>query len=201
MSSRVFDVVSEREATIGGGGTKTTSAAPFGVGATFTASEAAGSVAFTGTGLTAYYNSQAEGTVTGSRIDLPPNTVSGVSGSAIFDSQYWVIHRYGTGSFNANVTFTISEALTAQDEAQPFRIKLYSRAQGSDGAWSLETYASNVNATTEQVTFYGVTAFNKQYIIARLDDGKTSGRPQSSPTGSTPTTGRRSGCRPRPMTC
>ena len=171
VATRVFDVVSGGEATIAGGGSKTSSVIPFGVGTEFTAPEAAGTVTFTGTGLVANYSSQAGATVIVSRIDVEPNTTSGLPGSGvIFDNQYWVVHRHGTGSFSASVTFTVSEDLTAADQSTPGQIQLYGRDKGTDGSWSFVAAASSVNAASEQASFDGITAFNKQFMLFRSTD-------------------------------
>ena len=170
-SNRVFNLVSGQEASIGGGNSTTASSAPAGVGVEFTTTEANGAVTWTGTGLSANYSSQTGKTVIVSRIDVEPNTTSGPAGNfTIFDNQYWVVHQHASGAFNANVTFTVSEDLTASDQSIPAQIWLLSRDKWSDGSWSFVATASSVNAATEQATFNGITTFNKQFMLARNND-------------------------------
>ena len=83
-----------------------------------------------------------------------------------FDAQYWVVNRFGTGMFNTDLTFTISEDLTASDEANPSQIKLYTRSSTADDDWIYLTNASSVNAANDEVTFAGITEFS-QFIIGR----------------------------------
>ncbi len=167
-ANQLFDVVSSVKGTLVGGVAHTTSTAPAGVGIEFTTTEANGVVSFTGTGLTANYSSQNGATVIVSRIDVEPNSVSGIPGDlTALDEQYWAVHRSGTGSFAANVTFTVAEDLTASDAATPSQVQLFYRDQGADGAWSYLASADNVNAATNQATFNGLTAFKRQFLIAR----------------------------------
>lgn len=166
--NEVFDVVSGDEGMIIGGVANTSSTAPTGVGVEFTTTEANGLVTFTGTGLAANYSSQNGATVIVSRIDVAPNSLSGLSGDLTpLDEQYWVTHRSGTSSFTANVTFTVAEDLTASDEATPAQVQLFYRDQGADGDWAFLAAASSVDAATDQATFNGLTAFKRQFIIAR----------------------------------
>lgn len=170
-TNRVFDAVTGQEATLSGGGTTTTATEPVGVGAEAYAAEASGAVTFTGTGVTANYSSQTGKTVVVSRIDVEPNTTSGITGNVtVFDNQYWAIHQASAGSFTANVTFTTSEDLTATDQSYPGQIQLYGRAAGSDGDWSFVTAATSVNAATDQATFNSISAFNKQFMLIRYLD-------------------------------
>jgi len=170
-SSDIVDGVTAQSAVIVGGGSKTASTAPFGVGAEFAASEVSGAVAFTGAGMAVNYTAVGTAaTAIVSRIDIAPNATTGISGSAIFTNQYWVAHRYGSGTFAANVTFTVSESLTAADEANPSQIQLYSRNKGSDGNWDFVSVANSVNAASKTATFNGLNTFNKQFIIARNTD-------------------------------
>lgn len=166
--NQVFDVVSGDGGAIVGGAAHTTSTAPAGVGIEFTTTEANGVVTFTGTGLTANYSSQNGATVIVSRIDVEPNSLSGIPGNlTTLDDQYWVAHRSGTGTFAANVTFTVAEDLTASDETTPGQVQLFYRDQGADGDWAFVAAASSVNAAADQATFNGITAFKRQFIVAR----------------------------------
>ncbi|MCP4540236.1 MAG: hypothetical protein GY832_24110, partial [Chloroflexi bacterium] len=163
-----FDLVTGKEAQINGGASKTTSAAPFGLGVEFTASEANGQVTFTGTDLVANYGAHNGATVIVSKIEVEPNVTDGFPGSnTVFDDQYWVVHRHGSGSFSAVVTFTVSEDLDAVDQSTPGQIHLYGRDKGSDGDWSFVTMASSVDAANERAVFDGITAFDRQFMLAR----------------------------------
>jgi hypothetical protein len=112
-----------------------------------------------------FFNSENGAEVTVTRIDTVPNI--GPSGpDDIFDSQYWVVNRFGSGVFNADLTFTVNEGLTSEDEITPSKIKLYSRGSTADTSWAFLTSASSVNAAGNTATFTGITSFS-QFIVVR----------------------------------
>ena len=83
-----------------------------------------------------------------------------------FNSQYWVIRKYGAGSLTTDISLTISEDLTLTDENNPNLIKLYTRESNSDGSWSYNVSATSLNAGTNTAIFTGITDFS-QLIIAK----------------------------------
>ena len=166
-----WDVVTQEKLQFMGDVQKVNSTVPFGVGTEFTATEAAGTVTFTGTGLEANYSSQNGATVIVSKIEIEANATTGIPGTiAILDEQYWVVHRHGTGSFSADVTFTVSEDLTAPEAATPANISLYQRVKGEDGTWTLLATANSVDDTNEKATFNGITVFDRQFMLTREGD-------------------------------
>ncbi len=137
---------------------------PFGQGNTYTREEISGNVSFPGTGLLIYYDSYDGASVTVTKLNQAPNL--NPSGSIIvYDSQYWIVNRYGSGSFNANLIFSVNENVTVADESHPEYFKLYTRSSSSDAAWTLATQAYAVDADANTVTFNSITSFC-QYIIA-----------------------------------
>ena len=138
---------------------------PFGVGMSDSQTEANGNVSFTNTSLDINYNSQNAASITASRIDTIPN-INPVDEDYEFIDKYWVIHRYGDGNFNADLTFTLQENLTVNDENNPSQIKLYIRGSTADTAWAEIAVASTVDAANNTVTFNGITGFS-QFIIGR----------------------------------
>lgn len=137
---------------------------PFGGGVADSQTETTGAVDFTSTGLSVFYHSQNGAAITVSRIDTTANI--NPDELDVFDSQYWAVNRYGTGSFMADLTFTVNEVLTTEDENDPSRIRLFSRTSISDAAWSLVKGANSVNALTGQITFDSIVSFG-QFIIGR----------------------------------
>ncbi|MBN1339275.1 MAG: VCBS repeat-containing protein, partial [Bacteroidales bacterium] len=138
---------------------------PFGGGLANSQTETAGSIDFTGTGLAMFFNTQNGAAITVSRIDTVPN-LNPVLPETVFDLQYWVINRYGTGNYNADITFTADENLTTGDQNNPADISLYWRGNTADTDWVYLASAGSVNASTDQATFAGVTVAG-QFIIAR----------------------------------
>ncbi len=138
---------------------------PFGQGYSDTETEANGTVTFTNTGLSMNFNSQNGAEITVTRIDTLPN-VKPDDPDKVYDDQYWVINRFGSGNFNADLTFTLSEDLTESDENNPLNIELYTRSSTADTNWAYLTYATSVNATNNEATFSGITSFG-QFIIVK----------------------------------
>jgi len=143
------------------------SSIPFGPGYTDTQTEASGTVVFSNTGLTMNFSSQNGAAITVTRIDTIPNINPDISGT-VFDAQYWAVNRYGNGSFDADLTFTISEDLTAEYESYNAKIKLYTRDSNADTYWEYLGDASSVSAANNTATFTGITSFS-QFIIVRDD--------------------------------
>ncbi|MCD4697324.1 MAG: fibrobacter succinogenes major paralogous domain-containing protein, partial [Bacteroidales bacterium] len=146
-----------------------TSTIPFGTGFADSQIESMGTIDFAGTGLSMDFTSQSGDSITVTRIDLAPNLFPTTLDS-IFDVQYWVVNRYGEGSFDAGLTFTLSEGLTLYDENHPSNIRLYSRQSTSDTEWVLVSSAVSVNAAESKVTFEGITGFS-QFILGKLRFG------------------------------
>jgi hypothetical protein len=147
-----------------------TSTIPFGAGQSNTKTETAGTVDFTNTGLSMYYNSQNGAEVTVTRIDTTPN-IGPSEPETVFNAQYWVVNRFGTGSFDADLTFILNEDLTTEDESNPSRISLYTRGSNADTSWSWLTSAISVNAATDEATFEETTEFS-QFIIGKVAEPK-----------------------------
>lgn len=167
--TRIYDFVTGQEVSFSV--SVPTSNCPVGLGSEFTATETAGNVSFTGTDFSANYSNQNGATVIVSKIEIEPNSTNGFPvNTTVFDNQYWVAHRHGSGSFLADVTFTVSEDLTAADQNIPSYIQLYSRDKGSYGDWSFVTTASSVSDADEKATFNGIDTFDKQFILSRNTD-------------------------------
>jgi len=108
---------------------------PLGDGASNTQTETSDTVNFTGTGLSMYFNSQNGVEITVTRIDTTPNIIP-ANADTVFDAQYWVVNRFGSGTFDANLTFTLAEDLTSSDENNPTNIQLYTRVSNSTDVWA-----------------------------------------------------------------
>ncbi|MBN1340908.1 MAG: choice-of-anchor D domain-containing protein, partial [Bacteroidales bacterium] len=138
---------------------------PFGGGVADSQTETSGLIDFSGTGLTMYFNAHTGAPITVSRIDTVPN-INPDGPYVTLDSQYWVINRYGTGSYDADITFAVAEDLTSADQNSPADISLFLRENTTDTNWAFLASSGSVNAATDQATFAGVTVAG-QFIIAR----------------------------------
>lgn len=169
--AEVEEISQDLGATLLNGATKTTSTVPFGVGATEKATESVGAINFPNADLSLNFAIAGTADLLAAKIDLIPNDTVGVSASAkVFTDEYWVLHRYGSGNFDASITFSTSADITASDEATPSHISVYARDAGSDGAWVPIGVASSANAANDEVTISGLTGFSKQYLLARDTD-------------------------------
>lgn len=127
---------------------------------------AVGSVDFTGTGLSANFTAKSgSDDLTVTKINNAPNALP-VGKDAVFDDQYWVINKYGSGTFNAQLVFTVNEDLTNEDAENPGSVKLFKRDSGSVGDWYFEANASSVNALNNSAVFNNISSCS-QYVILR----------------------------------
>ncbi len=86
------------------------------------------------------------------RIDYPP---SGTPGPNTFNGHYWVINRFGSGTFTGDLSLAGAGDLTTADQASPGQIRLFARGSTADGPWTSRAQAGTVNATTDTATFPG----------------------------------------------
>ena len=151
------------------GGERPESTIPVGGGFANTQTETTGTVDFGNADASIAFTSQNSAEIVVSKINLAPNTLpTGLT--RVFNSQYWTIHRFGTGSFAGNITFKVDEDLTSTDTTAPDDIVLYGRNFNSDGSWALIDVATAVNATTNQAIFNNISNFD-QFIIGSTSDG------------------------------
>jgi hypothetical protein len=139
---------------------------PFAAGAVNTQIvNANGTKTLTGTGLVMNFTAKSgTDTIVASRIDTLAN-VSPTGVTTAFNSQYWVINRFGTGTFTTNATFTVNEDITSGQAAHPSLIQLYKRSGNGDGTWSLVATAASADAVNNTATFNGITSFDGQYMV------------------------------------
>jgi len=140
------------------------SSIPFGDGEADSQTEIIGTVSFSNTELSMDFQSIGSAEITVTKIDTTAN-VNPIEPDEVVEQPYWIVNRYGTGSLDVDLTFTIDD-LTLADEINPFQIALFTRASNSDGAWVYLTSASSVNSATDEAYFEEITSFS-QFIITR----------------------------------
>ncbi len=127
-----------------------------------------GTVAFTNTGISMDVQEEtATNTIVAARIDTIPFT-NPENCDSVFSSQYWAISKYGLGQFMADVSFTLNEDLTSEDEAMPGLISLYKQEIGGS-EWLRYKVASVVDEATNTVTFNDVGELG-QFMLGRYVD-------------------------------
>ncbi|MCD4817689.1 MAG: LamG domain-containing protein [Candidatus Cloacimonetes bacterium] len=142
-----------------------TSTIPFGSGYSDTQTETTGTVVFTDTGVSMDFNSNNGASITVTKLNADPN-MNPTELDETFDSQYWSINRFETGTFQTNITFAVNEDITMEDQNNPYQISLYKRSFGADGNWTSVALASSVNAAENSATCDNIDSFS-QFIIGR----------------------------------
>ncbi len=143
------------------------SSIPFGAGAVNSQFvNTTGNVVFINTGLSTDFTAKTgTDTIVAARIDTIPN-ITPVTVDTVYDSQYWVVNSFGNGTFTANLSFTVAEDLTNDDQNNPSNVRLYGRASASHGDWTLITPANAVDAASNTATFNNISSFG-QFILGR----------------------------------
>jgi len=144
-----------------------TSTIPKGGGHSNTQSiSSSGNVTFTATDFSMYVNSKTgTDSYTATKIEYAPNaSPSGVTRT--YNNQYWVVHKYGSGSCDANLSFIISESVTQDEKNNLGSITLFKREYNSTGNWEVVTSAASYNISDNSFTFNNVSS-DGQFIIAR----------------------------------
>ncbi|MEK9137105.1 MAG: LamG domain-containing protein, partial [Bacteroidota bacterium] len=155
--------------TLTNGPAWTVSTAPLGSGISNTQTvSSTASVAFTGADLEMNFTAKSgtdDFVVTA--ITSSPGGTQPV-GAAPVAPRYWVARKYGSGTFTADLTFTIGPGtISAGDQATPGNLKLFSRGSNDDGSWTL--LASGSSATSSAATFSGISTFS-QFAIGTTGD-------------------------------
>ncbi|RKY97424.1 MAG: hypothetical protein DRQ13_04695 [Ignavibacteriae bacterium] len=120
---------------------------------------------FTGTNLSMdFIAKNGTDTIVVSHLNLGPNTTP--SNYATFNSQYWVVNKFGGSAFTGNLTFTPNEVITPEDEFSPSALRLFSRISNSIGSWSNLMGGASANASSNTVTFNNISSFS-QFLIGR----------------------------------
>ena len=129
-----------------------------------------GNVTFSGTGVEMDITSKTgTDTIVVSRVDTMPNLFP-VGVETNFNRQYWIINKFGDGSFVGDISFTVSETLNASDETYPHLLKLYKRAVNSDTAWIYVEHATTVSSVNKTITFEGISDTGQYFIVRNPSD-------------------------------
>jgi len=105
-------------------------------------------------------------TIVVSKLNSQSNIYPAIALADSFFSQYWIVNKFGAGTFAADLTFSPDETINPKDEISPDALRLYYRESNSDGSWSDMMGASAVNAGSNTVTFDSISEFS-QYLIGR----------------------------------
>jgi alpha-tubulin suppressor-like RCC1 family protein len=125
--------------------------------------ETMGVVNFTDTNLTMDFHHQNGETVVATMVTTNANVVP-TANVDILSAQYWIISRTGNTTFNADMTFTMTDE-NAFTESTASVAKLFWRENGDTGAWEAIAYGSSIDDTTETITFNGIQTTG-QFMVA-----------------------------------
>ncbi|MFN0158762.1 MAG: LamG-like jellyroll fold domain-containing protein [Bacteroidota bacterium] len=145
------------------------STAPLGAGASWSAIVGStGQVDFSGTDLDVNFTVKSgSDQIVATRIDNKAEGTQPVGVNSVF-TKYWVVNRFGNGTFTSTMTFTLgNNVISLDDQLNPANLKLFRRDFNSDGAWTEIAVASN--ATSNEVAFDGITAPG-QYAVGTVGD-------------------------------
>ena len=146
----------------------------------------AGVVDFSGTGIQMNLTQKTgTDTLVVTRIDTTANILPEVD--TIYASEYWVVHKYGSGAMNADLQFAINGDVTGYDEGHLNRIALLKRPCTSENNWIFNVHADNANAAENKISFIGITDFT-QFSIGKGLIAKISSNPDSIVFSRTPST-------------
>jgi hypothetical protein len=132
-----------------------------------------GLIGFTGTDLSIFYNNfTGEDSVYVHKFDGTPIGTSPVvtpGGITALYPSYWIIYKYGTGSFDettSNVSFSLMNGSLLSGVVNS-DIKLFSRALGNNAGWNTARTAANYTDFNSQTVDFSLTSntFNLQLAI------------------------------------
>jgi len=127
---------------------------------------ATGNRDFAGTNITMDFTEKMwSDTIVVTRIGNAPN-LNPYGADDVFNNQYWIVDKFGTGTFMANITFTIDDNFIGEDEINPEQIRLYNRSSNSHTKWNTLGLATFVNTTLNSATIDNISSFS-QFILAR----------------------------------
>ncbi|MBS0030732.1 LamG-like jellyroll fold domain-containing protein [Chitinophaga sp. 22321] len=145
---------------------------PFGTGATYVSTEAAGNIVFgNGADVTAFYNAQDGKPASFSKIDLTSAIFSGFSPSAFrVGGEFWIGHRYAAtaGAVNMNLTLKTSAGINTGDVVNPGKILVFTRLPYTDGKWQYSGAAGAADSIANTVTINNQTSY-QQYLLMKDD--------------------------------
>lgn len=169
-SGDVLDVLSAYNGT-NTGATRVPSTCPIGIGTANTQLEKEALVSFSNTDFQAKYEFLDGATVTATKLTNAPSGNGGILPADLpLEDQYWLLNRYEKdGNWQADLTFTTTESITAEDEVGPSSFKLYQRAFNSGGDWLALAHATAADATNNTLTFPNI-ATEGQYLISRTNE-------------------------------
>ncbi len=142
--------------------TKSAARYPFGEGVTATATEAAGTVDFAGTGVKASYIQQNGVGASMSKIVLANYDTRGLPDDFVaYTEGYRIGHRYGTGNLSFEPVFQADRAMAPADTV-PGHILLMGRSQLSTGKWNF--IGATISATINGELRFSAASAYEQFL-------------------------------------
>ncbi|MDN5199955.1 BNR-repeat neuraminidase N-terminal domain-containing protein [Fulvivirgaceae bacterium BMA10] len=77
-------------------------------------------------------------------------------------AKYWIVRKFGSGSFSANVTLALGSGTVSVDDATtPSNLRLLKRSSNSYGTWVSSEEGDAAMVASGEATFDGVTGFSQ----------------------------------------
>jgi hypothetical protein len=105
-------------------------------------------------------------TIVVTRLDRIPDTT--IVSCPTYGSQYWLINKFGSGTFTVNLIFISAERILHMDEQVPDAFRLFNRPGNSEGSWSNIMGASAASVSDLTITFEGISSFGRFFIGKEL---------------------------------
>ncbi len=145
-----------------------TSTIPIGSGFSHSDSEVDGEVDFGSADFKANYTAQNNVDIVTTKINNLPYNINGIAeGESAIAEEYWAVHRYGTGDFEASLTFKTSYDVQIADATNACYFALYRRGQQSDVDWQFVACASSIDADADLIIFDTTVEEWAQYFIVQ----------------------------------
>ncbi len=149
-----------------GSANRVPSTIPAGYGNSFVRQEVEAGINFPDTDAYLTIHSTPGGTCAFTLLHVAPNQDTDEP-DTVFGNEYWIFDRYGpTNGFEADLTLTYATVLTEEDEQDPSRIALFTRACNADSTWVYLCSATEVDAGDESATFGNISQ-EGQFLMAR----------------------------------
>ena len=167
-SNQVLDKSKIYRGTLQGDAHRTISTVPVGEGQRAMNKETNGIINYAEAGVEINYSSENNADIVISKIQNKPYLLP-LNFNQLFDKQYWVLDRYGTGSYEGTISFTLDENLLPEEANDKDQFVLLSRAAHSDGQWIVIDTATVVDTETNKVTFDNISASYSQFLIGKMN--------------------------------
>jgi len=88
-------------------------------------------------------------------------------GFEAYDTDFWIVNKYGSGTFTGDIQMSVNEDITKGDDDYPALIKLFNRTSNAGGNWSLCNTAYNADEDKDKVYYHDFNSTG-QIVVAKM---------------------------------